>query len=134
MGEPGADLDLAIVFTGRLGPLAEEAFSNHVVSGRVLLPGVAFMEMGFSARGQGSVLAAVTFLTPCPLPHPNQSTGKLCALRYVERDTGAFELSSRRISIGSNDDAFVLHVIGQQEPRVDAYLPRRNRYSVPYTP
>ena len=60
-----------VVFSGVLTPSAELLFSDHVVGGNILFPGVGYVEVAFAANvGRGSVLTAVAFLRPCLLPAP----------------------------------------------------------------
>ena len=60
-----------VVFSGVLTPSAELLFSDHVVAGNILFPGVGYVEVAFAANvGRGSVLTSVAFLRPCILPEP----------------------------------------------------------------
>jgi hypothetical protein len=67
----GPAVNDTVVFSGALTPLAELLFSDHVVGGNILFPGVGYLEVAFAANiGKGSVLTFVAFLRPCILPEP----------------------------------------------------------------
>ena len=67
----GAAVNDTVVFSGVLTPSAELLFSDHVVGGNILFPGVGYVEVAFTANiGKGSVLTSVAFLRPCILPEP----------------------------------------------------------------
>ena len=60
-----------VVFSGVLTPSAELLFSDHVVGGNILFPGVGYVEVAFAANVvRDSVLTSVAFLRPCILPEP----------------------------------------------------------------
>ena len=65
----GPAVNDTVAFSGTLTPSAELLFSDHVVGGNILFPGVGYVEVAFAANiGRGSVLTAVAFLRPCLLP------------------------------------------------------------------
>ena len=67
----GPAVNEAVIFSGLLTPSAELLFSDHVVGGNILFPGVGYVEVAFAANiGRGSVLTSVAFLRPCILPEP----------------------------------------------------------------
>ena len=67
----GAAVNDTIVLSGLLTPSAKLLFSDHVVAGNILFPGVGYLEVAFAANiGRGSVLTSVAFLRPCILPEP----------------------------------------------------------------
>ena len=67
----GSPVNDTVVFSGTLTPSAELLFSDHVVGGNILFPGVGYVEVAFAANiGRGSVLTSVAFLRPCILPEP----------------------------------------------------------------
>jgi hypothetical protein len=67
----GPGVNDTVVFSGALSPSAELLFSDHVVGGKILFPGVGYVEVAFAANiGRGSVLTSVAFLRPCILPEP----------------------------------------------------------------
>ena len=67
----GSPVNDTVVFSGALTPSAELLFSDHVVAGNILFPGVGYVEVAFAANvGKGSVLTSVAFLRPCILPEP----------------------------------------------------------------
>ena len=81
--------------TGVLSPSAEALFSDHVVGGQILLPGVGYLEMTFiSSFSQHSVFTNVAFMRPCWLPQPGGN--ERCVLRCTRRGNGAFEIASWR--------------------------------------
>ena len=60
------DSHSADISTGVLSPSAEALFSDHVVSGGILLPGVGYLEMIFIATlGRHSAFTDVAFMRPC---------------------------------------------------------------------
>ena len=60
------DSHLDEISTGILSPSAEAIFSDHVVGGRILLPGVGYLEMTFIANlGRHSTFTDVAFMRPC---------------------------------------------------------------------
>ena len=59
---------------GTLTASVIEILSDHVVGGNILLPGVGYVEMAFTASsGRNSAITAVAFLRPCILPGPSDS-------------------------------------------------------------
>ena len=67
-GSPDND---TVVFSGVLTPSAELLFSDHVVGGNILFPGVGYVEVAFAANAsRGSVITSAAFLRPCILPEP----------------------------------------------------------------
>jgi len=93
-------LHLDEISTGVLSPSAEALFSDHVVNGRILLPGVGYLEMTFIANlGRFSAFSDVAFMRPCWLPRPG--TNEKCVLRCTQRGEGTFEIASWR-GIGSS--------------------------------
>ena len=67
----GSPVNDTVVFSGVLTPSAELLFSDHVVAGNNLFPGVGYVEVAFAVNvGRGSVLTSVAFLRPCILPEP----------------------------------------------------------------
>ena len=67
----GSSVNDTVAFSGVLTPSAELLFSDHVVAGNILFPGVGYVEVAFAVNvGRGSVLTSVAFLRPCVLPEP----------------------------------------------------------------
>ena len=67
----GPAVNETVAFAGVLTPSAELLFSDHVVAGNILFPGVGYVEVAFAVNvGRGSVLTSVAFLRPCVLPEP----------------------------------------------------------------
>ena len=86
--------------TGVLSPSAEALFADHVVGGRILLPGVGYLEMTYIANiSRHSAFTSVAFMRPCWLPEPG--TNERCVLRCTRRSEGAFEIASWR-GLGSS--------------------------------
>ena len=55
-----------VIFSGVLTPSTVALFSQHVVGGTILLPGVGFVEMALACSPNHiSAVTAVTFLRPC---------------------------------------------------------------------
>ena len=98
----------SIVSAGILSPSAEALFSEHVVGGGILLPGVGYLEMMFAAT-RCTVLKAVTFIRPCVLPVPRPGASKKCVLRCIRRGKDAFEIASWRGAKTSDDLKFSTH-------------------------
>ncbi len=89
------DSHLDEVSTGELSPSAEVLFSDHVVGGSILLPGVGYLEMTFIANiDRNSAFTNVAFMRPCWLPEPG--TNERCVLRCTRRGEGAFDIASLR--------------------------------------
>jgi hypothetical protein len=83
------------ISTGVLSPSAEALFADHIVGGRILLPGVGYLEMMFIANlGRHSAFTDVAFIRPCWLPQPG--TNKRCVLRCTSQGEGMFEIASWR--------------------------------------
>ena len=57
------------VSIGVLSSSAEALFSDHVVGGQILLPGVGYLEMTFIANiRHNSAFTSIAFMRPCWLP------------------------------------------------------------------
>jgi len=94
--------------TGVLSPSAEALFSDHVVGGRILLPGVGYLEMTFIANiARNSAFTSIAFMRPCWLPQPG--TNGRCVLRCTRRSEGAFEIASWRGVGSSIESKFTTH-------------------------
>ena len=89
----GSGFDESIVSTGVFTPSAEALLSHHIVGGRILLPGVGYLEMTFSATKQ-HVLKSVAFIRPCVLPEPQPGVAEKYVLRCIRRGQETFEISS----------------------------------------
>ena len=98
----------SIVSAGILSPSAEALFSDHVVGGGILLPGVGYLEMMFAATRR-TVLKAVTFIRPCVLPVPRPGAPEKCILRCTRRGKDAFEIASWRGAKTSDEFKFSTH-------------------------
>ena len=71
----GSLVNDTVVFSGVLNPSAELLFSDHVVAGNILFPGVGYVEVAFAANlDQASALTATAFVRPCILPNPRLGT------------------------------------------------------------
>ena len=111
---PGSSSASAPVSAGTppLSPVVDAAFSEHVVGGGVLLPGVGYVEMAMAfSRGSKLALDALSFLRPCPLPglESKPLAKSRPALRYLERVGRAFEIASSQESL---PPTFVTHAMG----------------------
>ena len=96
------------ISTGLLTPSAEALFADHVVSGRILLPGVGYLEMTFIANlGRNSAFTDVAFMRPCWLPQLGKK--ERCVLRCTRRGDGAFEIASLRGMRSSVESKFTTH-------------------------
>jgi len=92
----GPPVNDTVVFSGVLSPAAELLFSDHVVGGNILFPGVGYVEVAFAANlDETLVLTATAFVRPCILPNPRLGTSKRCELRCTRRETGGIEIASR---------------------------------------
>ena len=89
----GSGFDESIVSTGAFTPSAETLLSHHVVGGRILLPGVGYLEMTFAVIKQHA-LKAVAFIRPCVLPEPQPGVAEKYVLRCIRRGQETFEISS----------------------------------------
>lgn len=59
-----------LVVAGRLSFSVNAGFSDHVIDGKVLLPGLGFVELAFVVRKRNrssTVLSGVDYLRPCSL-------------------------------------------------------------------
>ena len=84
-----------LIFSGALTPATEAFLSHHVVGGSILLPGVSFIEMAFSASPGHTSMTAIAYLRPCSLPGPAKA--ERCVLRCTQRGA-ALEIASRRVN------------------------------------
>jgi len=101
-----------VIFSGTLTPSAELLFSDHVVAGNILFPGVGYVEVAFAANlDQASALTAAAFVRPCILPNPRLGTSKRCELRCTRRETGGIEIASR-VTGSSTESSFVSCFVG----------------------
>jgi len=101
-----------VVFSGVLTPSAELLFSDHVVGGNILFPGVGYVEVAFAANlDRASVLTAAAFVRPCMLPNPRLRTSKRCELRCTRRETGGIEIASR-VTGSSTETSFASCFVG----------------------
>ncbi|WP_421845661.1 type I polyketide synthase [Mycobacterium sp.] len=94
-----------VVLTGRLSPGAQGWLADHAVSGVVMFPAAAFLELAIRAGDEVgcSVVDELTFQAPLPLP-PGTSGGlSSVAIQVI---VGSAEESGRRsVSIFSQADA-----------------------------
>jgi hypothetical protein len=108
----GPAVNNTVVFSGVLTPSAELLFSDHVVAGNILFPGVGYVEVAFAANlDQASALTAAAFVRPCILPNPSLGTSKRCELRCTRRETGGIEIASR-VTGSSTEPSFVSCFVG----------------------
>ena len=106
----GSPVNDTVVFSGVLTPSAELLFSDHVVAGNVLFPGVGYVEVAFAANlDQASALTAAAFVRPCMLPR--LGTSKRCELRCMRRETGGIEIASR-VTGSSTEPSFASCFVG----------------------
>ena len=92
----GSSVNDTVVFSGVLTLSAELLFSDHVVAGNILFPGVGYVEVAFAANlDQASTLTAAAFVRPYMLPNPRLGTSRRCELRCTRRETGGIEIASR---------------------------------------
>ena len=89
----GSGFDESIVSTGVFTPSVEALLSHHIVGGRILLPGVGYLEMTFAAT-KHYVLKSVAFIRPCVLPEPQPGVAEKYVLRCIRRGQETFEISS----------------------------------------
>ena len=96
------------ISSGVLSPSAESLFSDHVVGGQILHPGVGYLESTFVANlGRHSVFTSVAFMRPCWLPQPGGN--ERCVLRCTRQGEGAFEIASWRGAGSSLEHEFKTH-------------------------
>ena len=108
----GPGVNDTVVFSGALTPSAELLFSDHVVGGNILFPGVGYVEVAFAANlDQASALTAAAFVRPCMLPNPRSRTSKRCELRCTRRETGGIEIASR-VTGSSTETSFASCFVG----------------------
>ena len=108
----GPAVNDTVLFSGALTPSAELLFSDHVVGGNILFPGVGYVEVAFAANlDQASTLTAAAFVRPCILPNPRLGTSKRCELRCTRRETGGIEIASRVTGL-STETSFASCFIG----------------------
>jgi hypothetical protein len=108
----GSPVNDTVVFSGVLTPSAELLFSDHVVAGNILFPGVGYVEVAFAANlDQASALTAAAFVRPCMLPTPRFGTSKRCELRCTRRETGGIEIASH-VTGSSTESSFVSCFVG----------------------
>jgi hypothetical protein len=108
----GPPVNDTVVFSGVLTPSAELLFSDHVVGGNILFPGVGYVEVAFAANlDKASALTAVAFVRPCVLPNPCLGTSKRCELRCTRRETGGIEIASR-VTGSSTEPSFASCFVG----------------------
>ena len=108
----GPSVNDTVVFSGVLTPSAELLFSDHVVGGSILFPGVGYVEVAFAANlDQASALTAAAFVRPCMLPNPCLGTSKRCELRCTRRETGGIEIASR-VTGSSTETIFTSCFVG----------------------
>ena len=106
--EHPVDSRFAEISTGVLSPSAEALFSDHVVGGRILLPGVGYLEMTFIANlGRHSTFTDIAFMRPCWLPRAG--TNERYVLRCTRQGEGAFEIASWRGKRTSMEYEFKTH-------------------------
>jgi hypothetical protein len=105
--ESGANL----IFAGCLSFSAHEhvVVSDHVIDGKVLLPGVGYAEMVLSSDSHQLILTTIAFLHPFALPElPTR-----CVLRKTRQNKGGlFEVASRK---PGEQRPFVVHASGTQD-------------------
>ena len=108
----GSPVNDIVIFSGVLTPSAELLFSDHVVGGNILFPGVGYVEVAFAANlDQASALTAAAFVRPCILPNPRLGTSKRCELRCTQRETGGIEIASQ-VTGSSTEPSFVSCFVG----------------------
>ena len=108
----GSPVNDTVVFSGVLTPSAELLFSDHVVGGNILFPGVGYVEVAFAANlDRASVLTAAAFVRPCMLPNPRLGTSRRCELRCTRRETGGIEIASR-VTGSSTEPSFLSCFVG----------------------
>ena len=108
----GPAVNDTVVFSGVLTPSAELLFSDHVVAGNILFPGVGYVEVAFAANlDQASTLTAAAFVRPYMLPNPRLGTSRRCELRCTRRETGGIEIASR-VTGSSTEASFVSCFVG----------------------
>ena len=107
----GSPVNDTVVFSGVLTPSAELLFSDHVVGGNILFPGVGYVEVAFAANLDYCALNTVAFVRPYILPHSRLGTSKRCELRCTRRQTGGIEIASR-ITGSSTETSFAPCFVG----------------------
>lgn len=118
LGHEGMSVVDSNLLLSSMGPLslpADLVLSEHVVGGRILLPGVGFVEMVFAhSRADDLVLSAVAFVKPCILPNLSLEPALRRTLRHTSQGKESFEISSggRAIIDSAPDCRFQTHVAG----------------------
>ena len=107
----GSPVNDTVVFSGVLTPSAELLFSDHVVGGNILFPGVGYVEVAFAANLDYCALNTVAFVRPYILPHSRLGTSKRCELRCTRRETGGIEIASR-VTGSSTEPSFASCFVG----------------------
>ena len=80
--------------------LASSIFSDHVVSGAVLLPGVGYVEMAFVFNGfeHTAATSTVRFVRPCVLSEREVKARRGLTLQYTRHRKGLFEIASSLVA------------------------------------
>ncbi|MFG2129544.1 type I polyketide synthase [Streptomyces sp. NPDC048751] len=106
-----------VLFTGRLSTTAQPWLADHVVAGRTLLPGTAFVEL-VARAGDELGCGRITELTldaPLVLPEPGNVEVQLVLGAPDEQGRRAVTLYSRA-EAGTTDEPWTRHATGAVEP------------------
>ncbi|WP_455569400.1 type I polyketide synthase [Streptomyces rapamycinicus] len=119
MAMPGED---SVVFTGRLSPRSHPWLADHVVMGRVLLPGTAFVELAMHAGDEVGCTRLDELTLEAPLVFPEQG-GVLLSLTVAEPDENGrrhLAVYSRAEDTGDSgaDEPWTRHASGVLAPDV----------------
>ncbi|MER7841077.1 type I polyketide synthase, partial [Streptomyces sp. NPDC096040] len=130
VGHPllGAAVTLAdgagVLFTGRLSTTAQPWLADHVVAGRIVLPGTAYVEL-VARAGDELGCGRITELTlHAPLVLPERGSAALQLVLGTPDDQGrrAVTLYSRA-EAGTTDEPWTRHATGTVEPADDSAPP-----------
>ncbi|MGW1794336.1 SDR family NAD(P)-dependent oxidoreductase, partial [Streptomyces tubercidicus] len=104
----------AVVFTGRVSVAAQPWLAEHVVSGSILLPGTAFLELAVRAGDQVGCTQVVELTLQAPLVLPERGAVQLQVAVGAADDYGHRTLSvySRPQDEGAEQQPWVRHAVG----------------------
>ena len=108
-----------LVLTGRLSPSMQGWLADHAVSGAVVFPGAAFVELAIRAGDEVgcTVVDELTLLAPMMLPAGDSGLGSVAVQVVVGPPEESGESSQRSISVfsrpdGDADSGWVCHAEG----------------------
>ncbi|MGW8554783.1 type I polyketide synthase [Streptomyces tubercidicus] len=104
----------AVVFTGRVSVAAQPWLAEHVVSGSILLPGTAFLELAIRAGDQVGCTQVAELTLQAPLVLPERGAVQLQVAIGAADEYGHRTLSvySRPQDEGAEQQPWVRHAVG----------------------